>query len=299
MKSSVIIPAYNEEKGLPLVIEEYMNRVDEIIVVDDGSSDRTYDIAKKYDINVYKHEKNMGKVAAIRTGIKNASGELIILTDADFTYPAEYVGVLIKKIEDGADLVLGSRFSNNPKNMPIFNKIGNILFSFLTSYFSGKEIKDGQTGYRAFKKNMFIYLDVDAKSLEWETKMTIKAAKLGYKISEIPIFYRERIGKSKLNPVLDGFRMFRALLDIVISETSTLAKVLMFPSIIFLFVGFAFGFISLKEKIEMGILTNEYYPILSTLFILLSIQLFSMGVILDNLTKRLDRIDEKMEINLR
>lgn len=297
MRITLIIPAYNEEEALPLVIEEYKDKVDEIIVVDDGSSDRTYDIAKSYDIKLCRHEKNEGKVAAIRTGIENASGELIILTDADFTYPAEYVPVFINKIDEGTDLVLGSRSYRSTKNMPIFNKLGNNIFSFLTSYFSGKEIKDGQTGYRAFKKNMFPYLDVDAKSLEWETKMTIKTAKLGYKISEVPITYRERIGKSKLRPIKDGYKMLKAIFDIVISETSTLAKVVMFPSIIFLLIGIGFGSISMIEKIKAGVLTNEYFPILSALFILLAIQLFSMGVILDNLTKRLDRIEDKIERN--
>jgi len=292
MKTSLIIPAYNEEKAISLVIEEYRDKVDEILVIDDGSSDRTYDIAKAYDIKLHKHEKNKGKVAAIRTGINSASGDLIILTDADFTYPAEYVPIFIKKINEGADMVLGSR--SYESNMPILNKLGNTIFSFLASYFSGKEIKDGQTGYRAFKKSMFPYLDVDAKSLEWETKMTIKAAKLGYKISEVPIIYRERIGESKLRPIKDGYKMFKAVFDIVITETSTLAKVLMLPSIIFFIIGMIFGLVSLKERIIVGSLTNEYFPILSTLFILIAIQLFSIGVILDNLTKRLDRIEDKI-----
>jgi len=93
------------------------------------STDNTYKIAKKYCVQVYKHEINRGKVAALRTGVANASGEIIIFTDADCTYPAKYVPQFLSEIEKGADLVLGSRFLNGINNMPLLNMIGNKLFS--------------------------------------------------------------------------------------------------------------------------------------------------------------------------
>lgn len=300
MKSSLIIPAYNEEGALPLVIEDYRNKVDEIIVVDDGSSDKTYDVAKvyeKYNVRVYKHETNMGKVLALRTGVANATGEIIIFTDADYTYPAEYVPRLISEIDKGADLVLGSRFLRKTNhNMPFLNTVGNIIFSLLATYISCVRISDGQTGFRAFKKDMLLKLDVDAKGLEYETKMTVRAAKLGYRIVEIPIKYRKRIGYSKLRPIRDGIKMLRGLASIGWSETSFIAKTILVTSLFFISVGLVFGSVSIYEKVKFGVLSHGMYPLISVLFILIAIQICSFGIILDFLFKKLERIEEKISI---
>lgn len=298
MKISLIVPAFNEEKAIGPVIEEYSPFVDEIIVVDDGSSDHTYEIASRYidgKVTLIRHEKNQGKVGALITGVSHATGEIIVFTDADCTYPARYIPVFIEEIQNGADLVLGSRMIES-HNIPFFNRIGNSIFSTLATYISGKEIQDGQTGMRAFKKNMFDTLQVQARSLEFETKMTVRAAKLGYYIVEVPIEYRERVGVSKLHPIRDGFRMLRALLSIGWYETSPLAKMISIPGIIFTGIGFIFGLFSIYERIEYYYLTHEYYPLISGFFILFGLQLTSMGLIIDYLTKKLDRIEEKLRI---
>lgn len=294
MKTSLIIPAYNEEKGLPLVIEECQDKVDEIVVVDDGSSDNTYEVARKYNVCLVRQEKNKGKVAAIRTGISHATGDIVILIDADFTYPANHIPELVAKIDEGAELVLGSRFLDGINNMPLLNIIGNKIFSAVAAYISCVNITDGQTGFRAFKRDMFSKLDVRAGSLEYETKMTVKAAKLGYRIVEIPIEYRIRVGKSKLKPIQDGLKMSKGLVSIAWSETSLLAKTIMIPSIFFIMVGISFGIFSIYEKIMFGILSHEFYPLIAVLFILVAIQLISFGLIVDYLTKKLDRIEEKL-----
>ena len=296
MKTSLIIPAYDEEKGVPLVIEEYSDKVGEIIVVDDGSTDRTFEVATKCaneKIKLYKHETNKGKVAALQTGVEHATGDIIIFTDADYTYPAKYIPDFIKEIERGADLVLGSRLENI-ENMPFLNKVGNHIFSLLATYISCMNITDSQTGYRAFKREMFDKLNVNAKGLEFETKMTVRAAKHGYKIVEIPIEYRERVGKSKLRPIRDGIKMFFALGSVAYSETSLLAKMIMIPSLFFILIGLITGSISIYEKIVFGVLSHEYYPIITTFLILIAIQLISIGLIIDYLTKKLDRIEERL-----
>ena len=296
MKISVIIPAYNEELALKPVVEEYLPYADEIIIVDDGSSDSTYEIAKTLQTDqvlVFHHEKNQGKVAALRTGVEHAMGDIVIFTDADCTYPARYIPEFVDKIEHGVDLVLGSRQINR-RNIPLFNRLGNFIFSSLAAYISGKTIVDSQTGFRAFRKEMFVKFDVEAKSLEFETKMTVRAAKLGYKIVEIPIEYRERVGTSKLHPIKDGLKMFFGLLAVAWHDTSPLGKMIMFPSFIFIIIGLGFGLVALYERLTVYYLENVYYPLIAVFAILLAIQLMSIGLIVDFLTKKLDRIEEKL-----
>lgn len=297
MKTSLIIPAYNEEKGLPKVIEECHGMVDEIIVVDDGSSDKTCEMSGNDKIRFIRHEKNQGKAAAIRTGISHAMGDIIILIDADYTYPAKYLPQFKTIIEEErAQLVLGSRFLNGINNMPLLNTIGNRIFSIIAAYISCVNITDAQTGYRAFKREMFSKLDVDALSLEYETKMTVRAAKYGYKIVEFPIEYRKRIGSSKLRPIQDGVKMFRGLMSVAWGETSLIAKTIMVPSMLFIGIGMTFGMISIYEKIKFGVLNHDFYPLITTLFVLVAIQLISFGLIVDYLTKKMDRLEEKIGI---
>ena len=296
MRTSLVIPAYNEVEGLPLVVREYLDMVDEVIMVDDGSSDGTFQAAQALvcgKVKLLRHEVNQGKVAALRTGVLQASGDIIIFTDADNTYPARYVPPLVQEIEKGADLVLGARIQAR-ENIPAFNRLGNNIFSFLATYISCIRIKDSQTGMRAFRREMFDKLDVKAKGLEFETKMTVRAAKLGYKIVEIPIEYRERVGKSKLNPLKDGARMLTALLSVAYTETSLLSKMVLLPSIAFIFIGLITGFISIYEKVQYGVISHEFYPIFTAFLILVGIQLISLGLIVDYLTKKLDRIEEHL-----
>jgi dolichol-phosphate hexosyltransferase len=296
MKTSLVVPAYNEEKGLPLVIQEYLDAVDEIIVVDDGSTDGTFRAAELLagnKVKLFRHKKNSGKVAALRTGVKHANGDIIIFTDADNTYPARFVPDLVREIERGADLVLGARLQNRD-NIPAFNRLGNNIFSFLATYISCMKIRDSQTGMRAFRRQMFDKLDVKAKGLEFETKMTVRAAKLGYKISEIPIEYRERVGESKLRPVKDGASMLAALLSVAYSETSLLSKMILLPSFAFILIGLIIGFLTIFEKVRYGVISHEFYPLFTAFLILVGVQLISLGLIVDYLTKKLDRIEEHL-----
>ena len=296
----MIIPAFNEEEALPLVLDEVLSEADEVIVVNDGSSDETYSIAIGYSekhakLRVFTHERNLGKVAALRTGVENTTKDIIIFTDADYTYPASSFKQLTARIEDGADLVLGSRFKDGVSNMGPLNTFGNRVLSFLLSYITGMPITDGQTGLRAFKRKDYALLDVEAKGLEYETKMTVKAAKLGYRIDEIPIKYRKRIGKSKLNHITDGYKMFMSLFITALNETSPLAKTMIYPSILSSLIGVSFGLVSIGEYFSHGgPILHPYYPLISVLFLLIGAQFFSMGFLMDNLTKKMQRIEDKL-----
>ena len=297
MRISLLLPAYNEQEAILPVIDEYYPYVDEIIVVDDGSSDETYMRAQSRadeKVKVYKHVQNQGKVGALRTGVEHASGNIIVFTDADCTYPASYVPEMVKILQEHrADLVLGARLHDR-SNIPLFNRIGNTIFSSLAGYISGKMIQDAQTGYRAMFKDMMPLLDVEARSLEFETKMTVRAAKLGYTIVEVPIVYRERVGVSKLRPIHDGIRMFRGLISIAWNETSPLGKMILGPSVVLVLIGFLFGSWSLYERFTNYDLNNAYFPLIAVFSILLGMQIFSIGLVIDYLSKKLDRIEEKI-----
>ena len=299
MHISLIIPAYNEEKAIAKVVEEAVDYVDEIIIIDDGSKDRTFETAKELcyhfkNIKLIKNKVNLGKVQSLRNGVKESSGDIIVFTDADFTYPAKHITEIVREIKNGADLAIGNRFAGVVKNIPFLNRIGNRIFSLLITYITSVPIEDGQTGLRAFLKKNFEKLDVPAKGLEYETKMTVKAAKLGYTIVEVPIEYRTRIGMSKLRPFQDGWRMFMSLLSIAYYETSLLARMILMPSFVLFLIGGLLGLISVGEYVQSNNLYHPYYPLLATLLLILATQLLSVGLILDNVYKKISMIARKL-----
>ena len=272
-----------------------MGTVDEIIVVDDGSTDRSYELMKEYDVKIVRHEHNLGKPAAINTGVMNAKGEILIFTDADNTYPAEYIPKFVEKIESGADLVLGSRFLDGIENMRGINIIGNKVLSLIAGLITGVSFSDSQTGYRAIRKDLYGNLNIRSKGLDFETKMSVTVAKRGYNIIEFPIKYRERIGESKLKPVRDGLRMFVAIISII-KEMSLLVRTILSISLCLFFIGLALSGITLYDAITLGYLTHGYYPLLAILFFFTSVQIISFGLILDYLIHKLGRIEEKIII---
>lgn len=296
MKISLIIPAYNEEEALPKTLDEYIDFVDEIIIVNDGSSDRTENIAQDYvaknnKVKYVKHMVNRGKPEALRTGVKNSTGDILIFTDADCTYPARYIPDFIKKIDKGADMVLGARVFNK-NNIPLFNKIGNIVFSTLITYLCYTKVTDAQTGFRAMRKCIFPELDVKARNLEYETKMTLLAAKLWYNVVEVPIEYRKRVGKSKLNPIKDGFYMLKSIPLTIWEESTFLLKSVIIVNISLFFIGILFGLYSIYEKLAFGVLSHEFYPLISVVFILTAMQLMSFSLIMEFIINKMNKIED-------
>ena len=304
MKVSLVIPAYNEDKAIKKVVDEALEYADEIIVVDDGSKDNTARIVKKNfkdnkKVKLFSHTANQGKADALRTGVSNATGEIVVFIDADDTYPCKHIPELAAEIrKNNADVVIGSRFMPRaPTNMSFTHIMGNKLFSGLVSYISSAEITDSQSGMRAFKREIFPEIDVKAKSLEYEPKATARAAKLGYKIKEIPIEYRERIGKSKINGAKDGIKILFSLISVAYSETTLLARAIMIPGLIIGLIGLFIGIELIKDYLTLGIVKRPYYPLIATLSLLISTQLFSLGLIIDNITKKLSRMEEAIKKN--
>jgi glycosyltransferase involved in cell wall biosynthesis len=276
-----------------------MGYVDEVIVVNDGSKDGTDKVASEYSANYpkvkyIKHDTNKGKPEALRTGVRNSTGDIIIFTDADCTYPASYIPEAVGLIQRGADMVPGARIFTKDNIKP-FNKLGNTIFSMLITYFCYTKIRDAQTGFRVMRKDIFPRLDVPARNLEYETKMTMRAAKLGYNIVEIPIEYRKRVGKSKLHPIRDGYNMLKSIPSIVWGESTTMFKSVLIINALLFFIGLAFGAYSVYDRLTHVTLAHEYYPLISVIFILVAIQLISFSLIMDFIVNKLNKIDEKLK----
>lgn len=299
MKTTLVLPAYNEEEALPATLDEYLGYVDEAVVVDDGSRDNTDKIGAEYaarssKVKYVRHEANKGKPEALRTGVANASGDVVIFSDADCTYPARYIPECVACIQRGADMVLGARVFNHD-NIRRLNRTGNAIFSALITYFCYTRIKDAQTGFRVMRKDIFPRLDVPARGLEYETKMTMRAAKLGYNIVEIPIEYRKRVGKSKLNPIKDGYHMLKSIPSIIWGESTMLFKSVLMINALLLIIGLAFGFYSIYDKLAHGTLVHEYYPLIAVICVLTAIQLMSFSLMMDFIVNKLNNIDEKLK----
>jgi dolichol-phosphate mannosyltransferase len=222
MKLSIIIPVFNEAS----TITEVLNRVEkqelpgvkkEVIVVDDGSTDGTRQLLKKFkapDFQIIFHEKNQGKGAAVITGIKVATGDYIIIQDADLEYHPKYIKELIQPILKGeAKVVYGTRIKRMPRLKGeektfrfLLHYLGNRFLSLVTSVLYGQWITDMETCYKLFPRNAFKGVKLNAKGFEFEPEVTSKLLKRGYKILEIPIEviprgYEE--GK-KISAVKDG-----------------------------------------------------------------------------------------------
>ncbi len=201
-KISIIIPVYNEKNS----IEELIGMVEdvdfcgcekEILLVDDFSTDGSREILQKMEskYTVLYHEKNKGKGAAIRTAVEKASGDIIVIQDADLEYsPKDYNNLLPYLLKDEADVVYGSRFLNveNNKNFMLKNLIGNKVLTIMTNVLFGSKITDMETCYKAFKKDVIKSVKIKSDRFDFEPEITAKVLKKKARLKEVPITYSGR-----------------------------------------------------------------------------------------------------------
>lgn len=212
---SVVIPAYNEEDGISEIVQRVLAVKDdlikagvadlELLVVDDGSRDKTAEIAGQIDgVRLICHPVNKGYGAALKTGFSQAEGELIGFLDADGTYPPEYFPALCKAAINGADLVIGSRMAGADSKMPVTRRIGNIFFAGLLTLVGRTHVSDSASGMRVFKRTVLERMYPLPDGLNLTPVMSTRAIHEGISMTEVPIPYSERLGRSKLSVVRDG-----------------------------------------------------------------------------------------------
>lgn len=221
-RSCAVIPAYNEEKGLEKVLNSVLNLIPcylyQTIVVDDGSKDKTADVASKYQckgVILLRHEKNRGKAAALKTGIEKAlefGYDLILTLDADGQHLPQDIPLLLNKINEGYDLVIGERDFNK---MPFWNMIANIIDAGVTSSITKKRITDSQCGFRAIRSRLFHDGKINLKGERFtiESEMILQAAINDYKIGFVGIsteYNSDRKSKIKvMQQISDYFKMYK------------------------------------------------------------------------------------------
>ncbi len=199
---SIIIPVYNESKTIISLFNavkkaEACGLKKEIIIVDDGSSDGTKEILKKINTaNVFFHESNQGKGAAIRTGFQYATGDILLIQDADLEYnPQEYPALLEPILSEKASVVYGSRFSNKfifDKNMYYLHGFGNKFLTMLTNILFSSNLTDMETCYKVMTKDVAQSLHLHSNGFDIEPEITAKILKKGIKIHEVPITFKPR-----------------------------------------------------------------------------------------------------------
>jgi glycosyltransferase involved in cell wall biosynthesis len=212
---SIVVPAYNEEKRLPKVLKRVPDFVDEVIVVDDGSTDGTYSAALQMveeDPRVVpiRLEENCGKGCAMREGIKHARGDVIVFMDADGQHIPEEVGKLVEPIVQGeADVVIGARRLEVQGKRPLHRRLSNMITTRLLRLKLGTYVYDTQSGFRAYRRGFLP--GIESSRYEVESEMLIKAVKMGARIKEVPVsmVYGVETGHFKVE---DVFRFLYALI---------------------------------------------------------------------------------------
>lgn len=214
MKLSVLIPVYNEEAGVATILERVaaVPVEKEIIVVDDCSRDRTWEILQSSKIpglRLFRHEVNKGKGAGIRTALAEATGDAIIIQDADLEYdPQDYLKLLPPLINGTAKVVYGARPLSKQK---LLLYLGNTFLTLVTNLLYGTRLTDMETCYKLMAAEVAKGLTIECNRFDLEPEITAKIARRGYKIIEVPISYEPREEK-KLSPWKDGLPALRALI---------------------------------------------------------------------------------------
>ncbi len=225
MKVSILIPIYNEFLTLPLVLQRVIeaplpaNCEKEIIVIDDGSTDGTTELLMdRYshgaEIVVHRSLVNFGKGAAIRIGLSQARGDIILIQDGDLEYdPKDYVEVLRPIVEGRADIVYGSRFLRSVKGMKPANWLANKLLTFTANLLYGASLTDEATAYKAFRASVIQSVRLNCLRFEFCPEVTAKLLRAGHRIHEVPISYNPRgILEGKKIRWSDGIMAFWTLL---------------------------------------------------------------------------------------
>lgn len=275
LRVSAVLPAKNEAGAIGQTVEKLiqLNLVDEILVIDDGSTDQTKIVAELAGAKVISHPYSKGNGAAIKTGARNASGEIIIFMDADGQHNPNDIPRLIEKINEGFDLVVGARQKGSQAS--IGRGVANKLYNNLASYMSDHKVEDLTSGYRAVRAEKFrefVYLLPNGFS--YPTTSTMAFFRAGYSVAYVPIHAAQRVGKSHIHPVKDSIRFFLIIFKIA-TLYSPLKMFLPFAVLLFILATSWYGYTLYEYK---------RFTNMSALLYTGSIMIFLLGLISEQIT---------------
>lgn len=272
---SIVLPAKNEAGAIGKTVEK-IRQLDiayEIIVVNDGSTDETLLFAQQAGAKVLSHPYSKGNGAAIKTGARAATGDVIIFMDADGQHDPNDISRLIEKIEQGYDLVVGARQKGSQAS--VGRGIANSLYNNLASYMTEQKVEDLTSGFRAVRAEKFReFLYLLPNGFSYPTTSTMAFFRAGYSVTYVPIHAAKRIGKSHIKPIKDGVRFFLIIFKIA-ALFSPLKMFLPIAIVLFLMATGWYGY----TLYEFHRFTN-----MSALLYTGSVMIFLMGLISEQIT---------------
>jgi len=275
---SIVIPAYNEAAAIGPTIEAIHQMMDqtglegEIIIVDDGSKDGTGDVAAASPhIRLFRHPQNKGYGASLKTGIRQARHDIVLITDADGTYPIDRIPHLVQKMEQ-YDMVVGARTGENVE-VPLVRRPAKYALTRLANYLSGVEIPDLNSGMRVFKRDVVIgYFRLLPSGFSFTTSITLALLTNDYNVLYVPIDYFKRTGQSKIRPIRDTINFFSLVVRVVLSYR---------PLRVFVPVAILFLIMS-SIKVLYDIQAYDFHLATSTVVLLtITFQIIVLGLIAD------------------
>jgi len=275
MNISIVLPAKNEAGAIGLTIQKIAQNFPhaEIIVVNDGSTDNTPQIAEQAGAKVISHAYSKGNGAAIKTGARAATGEVIVFMDADGQHDPQDISRLLDKIEQGYDLVVGARQEGSQAS--VGRGIANALYNNLATYMTEHTVEDLTSGFRAVRTEKFReFLYLLPNGFSYPTTSTMAFFRAGYSVTYVPIHAAKRIGKSHIHPVKDGVRFFLIIFKIA-TLFSPLKMFLPISVLLFLMATAWYGY----TLYEFSRFTN-----MSALLYTGSVMIFLMGLISEQIT---------------
>ena len=284
---SIIIPVYNEEEAVQNVIRTLkeslvlVNQRHEVIVVNDGSTDNIKKLLDEAELGIrlINHDSNMGYGAALKTGISNAIHDIIVITDADGTYPNERIPELVEMYENGRiDMVVGARVGKNV-HIPLIRKPAKWFITKLSNYLTGRNIPDLNSGLRVMKKEIIEkYIRTLPDGFSFTSTITLAMLTNGYSVKYVPINYFKREGKSKIKPIQDTLNFIQLIIRTVLYFN---------PLKIFIPLSLFLVFLAFLLLLGSWVFTGKAMDVTFGVILMSSVMVLVIGMLADLIDKRL------------